>query len=123
MRRPNRRTSAETSIHVTQHAIDRYGQRTRRRISEGRTTSEIIEEVVTAIDLGLLFAAGKLTYLAPLTTGVGSPVCAVLEVLGPAEKPIAVTVCTIVTMPMTVATFGHVPGLLSAMSAVQALAA
>lgn len=121
--RQARRQASDPSVHVTRHAIERYAERAWRRGNDGRLASEILEGVRSAVDLGLLFAAGGTTYLAPVTVPAGSAACAVLDVSGPAEKPFAITVCTVLTISMAVTTFGHLPGLVPAMAAAPVLVA
>lgn len=123
MREARRQASDEMPVHVTQHAIERYAERTWRRGNDGRLASEIMGGVRRAVDLGHLFAAGGPTYLAPVPVPARSPACAVLDVRGPAEKPFAVTVCTVLTMSIAMATFRHVPGLVPAMAAAPLLVA
>ena len=45
------------------------------------------------------------------TTGI---ICLVVGIEGPCTKPYAAIVYTVLTWPMAVETFGHVPGLLTA---------
>jgi hypothetical protein len=117
MGRTRQQASDEMQLHVSRHAIERYMQRASGRGRGDQVAREIMEGVRDAIDFGLLFAAGRLTYLAPLAVRGGPRVCAILDVRGPAEKPFAVTVRTVFTMAMATARFGHIPGLVPSMEA------
>jgi hypothetical protein len=79
--------------------------------------AELTREIREAVDRGLLFAAEGDSYLAPVRVeDSGQAVCAVLIVNGEAERPHEVAVRTVLTMAMAVASFGHLPGLIAALS-------
>jgi hypothetical protein len=110
----NRRELDPIPVSVTRHAIERYETRGRRYATPRRLEREIADSILAEIDLGALFRVGRGIHLAVFGMDQRR-LCAVLGVAGPAEKPFAVKVFTVLTAEMAVATYGHLSGLIEAL--------
>jgi hypothetical protein len=105
-----------TAIRVTHHAVQRFCTRARTSVDHERIAVDIRRQILAALHGAMIHvAADRTTYLVPLSVRGGRPLCAVLAVAGPVEKPFAVTVCTVLSEEMAARSYGHVAGLLSAM--------
>ena len=92
-------------------------------ISGQALVEEIARHVRESVDLEMLFQVEGRTHLACLLIDDGRPICAVLDVSGPPQKPFLVTVCTILTADMATRKFAYVIGLAATLGALQARAA
>jgi len=111
-------TSGDVAITITRHAVARYAERARAVGAPRRLSEELRGRVADAIQESALFPAGE-THLVPVL-GRRDWLCLIVKVSGPAEKPYAVVVCTVLTKAMAIETFGHVVGLLDALCATRA---
>jgi hypothetical protein len=102
-------------VTVTRHAIDRYYQRGGR----GDPLKVISGAVLDAASRGLLFEAAPGTYLAPIRQR-GRPMCAVVGLKGPPEKPFSISVQTVLNEAMALRSFGHLIGMFGSLEVLAA---
>ena len=104
----------ETSISITQHAVERYRSRARCLTPTVSIENEIRQQVHFGLENGLLFRADRFTFIAALKQAGKHRVCAVVRTGGSAGAPATLTVCTVLTIEMAERTFPHLLGLMDA---------
>jgi hypothetical protein len=94
------------------HAVRKYSVRGGSHISPAAMENCILD----AIDSGMLLNVGRNTHLALLKPKDVVKSFAVFKVAGPAEKPFAITVCTVLTAEMAINSFAFATGLMHMLS-------
>jgi hypothetical protein len=105
----------EPQVIVTRHALDRYSERARAEVAAHRA-AEMTGHVLEGLEEGSILRAATGIHLLPVRSSGGRWLCLVLGVKGTIEEPHSVIIYTVLTQAMAIETFGHVIGLIGAMS-------